>query len=61
MRGAPFSRQRQPPMHRDIKEMLIGSCAIILFGIALTVWPPLGAFIQVLVTGARFLFERIFL
>ena len=29
-------------MHRDVKEFLIGSACIILFGVALIVWPPLG-------------------
>jgi hypothetical protein len=29
-------------MHRDTKELLIGSVTVLLFGIALVVWPPLG-------------------
>lgn len=28
-------------MHREIKEMLIGSGIIILFGIGIISWPPL--------------------
>ncbi|TPQ30208.1 hypothetical protein C2U70_27080 [Bradyrhizobium guangdongense] len=47
-------------MHRDIKEMLIGSAAIILWGIVLSAWPPLGAFIGVLLTDARILIEGLF-
>jgi hypothetical protein len=33
-------------MHRDKKELLIGSVTIMLFGIALVVWPLLGEHIH---------------
>jgi hypothetical protein len=33
-------------MHREIKEMLIGSGIIILLGIGIIAWPPLGLFID---------------
>jgi hypothetical protein len=33
-------------MHRDTKELLIGSATILLFGGALVVWPPLGFYIN---------------
>jgi hypothetical protein len=33
-------------MHRDTKELLIGSATILLFGGALVVWPPLGFYIH---------------
>jgi hypothetical protein len=33
-------------MHRDTKELLIGSTTILLFGGALVVWPPLGFYIH---------------
>jgi hypothetical protein len=29
-------------MHHDTKELLLGSAAILLFGVALVVWPSLG-------------------
>jgi hypothetical protein len=32
-------------MHRDTKELLIGSATILLFGCALVEWPPLGFYI----------------
>ena len=31
---------------RDIKEMLIGSSAVILFGVALIKWPSLGVLLN---------------
>ncbi|MGY4626693.1 hypothetical protein [Bradyrhizobium sp. USDA 4486] len=33
-------------MHRDIKETLIGSAAIILFGAAVIRWPSFGHFVD---------------
>jgi hypothetical protein len=33
-------------MHRETKELLIGSAAMLLFGIALVAWPPLGQHIH---------------
>ena len=33
-------------MDREIKEMVVGSAAIVLFGIVLIVWPPFGLFIE---------------
>jgi hypothetical protein len=33
-------------MHCEIKEMLIGSVSIILFGVAIIAWPPLALFIE---------------
>ncbi|MET4121098.1 hypothetical protein ABIB85_007528 [Bradyrhizobium sp. JR1.5] len=33
-------------MHREIKEMLIGSGIIILLGIGIIAWPPLGLFVD---------------
>jgi hypothetical protein len=32
-------------MHRDTKEILIGWATILLFGVALVAWPPLGFYI----------------
>jgi len=34
------------PMHRDLKEMLIGSAGIILFGIVIMNSPPFARFID---------------
>jgi hypothetical protein len=34
------------PMHRDIKEMLIGSAGIILFGVAIIASPPFARFVD---------------
>jgi hypothetical protein len=33
-------------MHRDTKELLIGFCAVVLFGVALIVWPSFGDFVD---------------
>jgi hypothetical protein len=33
-------------MHRETKEMLIGSVGIVLFGAAIIAWPPLTVFIE---------------
>ena len=33
-------------MHRDLKEMLIGSAGIVLFGIALVVSPAFALFVE---------------
>jgi hypothetical protein len=33
-------------MHRDAKEALVGLATLLVFGIALVVWPPLGVYIQ---------------
>jgi hypothetical protein len=33
-------------MHRDTKELLVGSATILLFRGALVVWPPLGFYIH---------------
>jgi hypothetical protein len=33
-------------MHRDTKELLIGWTTILLFGVALVAWPPLGFYIH---------------
>jgi hypothetical protein len=33
-------------MHRDTKELLIGTAMLFLFGVALVVWPPLGVYIH---------------
>jgi hypothetical protein len=33
-------------MHRDTKELLIGWATILLFGVALVAWPPLGFYIH---------------
>jgi hypothetical protein len=38
-------------MHHDTKELLLGSAAILLFGVALVVWPPLGDHVR---DAARF-------
>ena len=34
------------PMHRDVKEMLIGSAVIILFGAAVIASPPFARFVD---------------
>jgi hypothetical protein len=33
-------------MHRDAKEMLVGLASLLVFGIALVVWPPFGVYIH---------------
>jgi hypothetical protein len=33
-------------MHSDTKEMLVGTAMILLFGVALVVWPQLGNYIH---------------
>ena len=33
-------------MHREVKEMLAGSTAILLFGAALIQWPSFGLFVD---------------
>ena len=33
-------------MERDTKELLIGSSAIVQFGVALTVWPSFAVFVD---------------
>ena len=43
------SRGLNHGVHRDIKEMLIGSAAIALFGTALIAWPPLAGYIRAIV------------
>jgi hypothetical protein len=35
-----------PGMDQELKEQLIGWLAVLLFGIALIVWPPLGTCIH---------------
>jgi hypothetical protein len=35
-----------PPMHHDIKEMLIGTAGIILFGVAIIASPPFARFVD---------------
>lgn len=32
-------------MHRDTKELLVGTAMLFIFGVALIVWPPLGNYI----------------
>jgi hypothetical protein len=32
-------------LHDDTKELLIGLCAVVLFGVALIVWPSLAEFV----------------
>jgi hypothetical protein len=33
-------------MHRDTKELLVGTAMVLLFGVAMVVWPPLGNYIR---------------
>jgi phosphotransferase system glucose/maltose/N-acetylglucosamine-specific IIC component len=33
-------------MHRDAKEALVGLAMLLVFSIALVVWPPLGVYIH---------------
>jgi hypothetical protein len=33
-------------MHRDAKEVLVGLASLLVFGVALVVWPPLGVYIH---------------
>jgi hypothetical protein len=33
-------------MHRDAKEVLVGLVSLLVFGVALVVWPPLGVHIN---------------
>jgi hypothetical protein len=43
---ARYQRGRLAGMHRDIKEMLIGSTAIVLFGGAVIRWPSFSLFVD---------------
>ena len=43
--------------HRDTIELLVGATGIVLFGIALVVWPRLGYFIADAVGLVRDLFR----
>jgi hypothetical protein len=47
---APGCRRAAKPytacMDRDTKEQLFGWASILLFGVALVVWPPLGFYIH---------------
>jgi hypothetical protein len=33
-------------MRRDVKEVLVGLATLLVFGVALVVWPPLGVYIH---------------
>ena len=33
-------------LHDDTKELLIGLCAVVLFGVALIVWPSFAEFVD---------------
>jgi hypothetical protein len=36
------NRSHTARMHRDAKEVLVGLASLLVFGVALVVWPPLG-------------------
>jgi hypothetical protein len=40
------SRSYTALMHRDAKEVLVGLASLLVFGVALVVWPPLGVYIH---------------
>ena len=40
------SRSYTARMHRDAKEVLVGLVSLLVFGVALVVWPPLGVHIH---------------
>jgi hypothetical protein len=40
------SRSYTARMHRDAKEVLVGLVSLLVFGVALVVWPPLGVHIN---------------
>jgi hypothetical protein len=33
-------------MHPDTTELLVGAAMLLIFGVALVVWPPLGVYIH---------------
>ena len=43
---SPSATAKLGEMERDTKELLIGSGAIILFGVALIVWPSFADFVD---------------
>jgi hypothetical protein len=47
-------------MHRDAKEALVGLTTLLVFGIALVVWPSLGAYIHDAVQIPRDLISSLF-